>query len=260
MKFTISVVMPALDEEANIEAAINNTLSAFDDLGIDGEIVVVNDGSTDGTQEIAQGLMERHPHRIQTIQHQLPQGIGQSFWDGVGAARYEIVAMFPGDNENDPWEALRYLNLLADVDIVIPFVFNRQVRPLFRNVLSMLYRQIINTSFLVNLNYTNGTILYRKAVLKHLKFHSKSFFFQTDILVRLIKQGYLFAEVPYRLGLRSTGVSKAISWPSLGRVASGYLRLMRDMKSARQHLDPPDFEPQSATARRHAPNTSLKVS
>ena len=57
-------------------------------------------------------------------------------------------------------------------------------------------------------------------------------FFQTDILVRAVKGGYLFAEVPYRLGARSSGVSKAVSFPSFMQVVKGYLRLVRDMRES----------------------------
>jgi len=223
----ISVVMPALNEEANVGPAINNTLKAFDDLDIDGELIVVDDGSTDATGAVVREHMAKDD-RVSLRCHDAPRGIGAAFWEGVDHARGPLVCMFPGDNENDPWESLRYIELLDQVDIVIPFVFNRQVRSLFRNGLSFAYRFIINTTFLVNFNYTNGTVIYRADVLKGLPFRSTGFFFQTDILVRLVKQGYLFAEVPYRLELRPEGISKAVTFPSFVRVVKGYLRLVRD--------------------------------
>ncbi len=225
----ISIVMPALNEEKNIQGAVMNTLAAFRDFEIEGEVIIVDDGSRDKTSEIVKEMIGREGDRVRRLRHETPQGIGKSFWDGVDQARYEIVAMFPGDNENDPWESLRYLNLLNHVDLVIPFVFNRHARPLPRNVLSYLYRFIVNSTFLVNFNYTNGTILYRKTILSDLDFQSHGFFFQTDILIRLVKKGYLFAEVPYRVGMRTSGVSKAISWPSFFSVAKGYFRLVKDM-------------------------------
>jgi hypothetical protein len=52
---------------------------------------------------------------------------------------------------------------------------------------------------------------------------------QTDILIRAIKGGYLFAEVPYQLGARDNGVSKAVTFPSLIRVVTGYVRLFFDI-------------------------------
>jgi glycosyltransferase involved in cell wall biosynthesis len=224
----VSVIMPALNEQRNILKALGNTLQAFSDYGISGEVVVINDGSSDRTGELVQEIAEVE-ERVRTITHSAPQGVGASFWEGIEAARGEVVVMMPGDNENDPWETLRYLGLLDHVDIVIPFVFNKEVRSLFRNALSFAYRFIINTTFAVNFNYTNGTVLYRRSILKGLNFRSQGFFFQTDILVRSVKAGFLFAEVPYRLAQRREGVSKAVTFPSLFKVCQGYLRLCRDI-------------------------------
>jgi len=223
----LSVIMPALNEERNILSAISNTLGALDHFDIDGEIIVVNDGSTDKTEDLINDIAGKHT-RVKMFKHDMPQGIGASFWDGVDSAIGNIVVMIPGDNENDPTEIFRYTPLLEHVDIVVPFIFNREVRSIFRNAVSFMYRFIINTTFLVNFNYTNGTVLYRKSILKDVDYRSKSFFFQTDILVRMGKKGYLFAEVPYRLDLRKEGISKAVSFPSFLKVAQGYLRLVRD--------------------------------
>ena len=226
----ISIIIPALNEESNILAAIENTLSAFRDYNIKGEIIVVNDGSTDKTEGlVAEKIKNSLDDKIKLISHDRPKSIGNSFWDGVSHAEGEVVTMFPGDNENDPWEVLRYVGLLEHVDMVIPFVFNREVRSVFRNALSGIYRFIINTTFRVNFNYTNGTIIYRKSILSNIKHQNTGFFFQTEILIKMAKRGYLFAEVPYRLGMRPNGVSKAVSFPSFLQVARGYLCLINDI-------------------------------
>ncbi len=244
-KTTLTAIMPALNEEKNIVLAIENTLKAFSDFQIDGEILVINDGSTDHTKDLVCQIMAQDP-RVKKIDHETPQGIGASFWDGVAHTQREIVVMLPGDNENDPWEIFRYFELLNQVDLVIPFVFNKEVRSIFRNILSFIYRFIINTTFLVYFNYTNGTILYRRNILEELPFKSKGFFFQTDILIRLVKKGYLFAEVPYKLGLRNKGISKAVSFPSLWDVVKGYLRLVKDFYGRKSI--PGSFSDNSLTA------------
>jgi dolichol-phosphate mannosyltransferase len=248
-----SIIMPALNEEDNIQAAIENALEAFNDYQIDGEVIVVNDGSTDRTQVIVEDMMRTEP-RVALLIHAQPQGIGASFWDGVEHAKGNIVSMFPGDNENDPWEALRYYRLLEHVDLVIPFVFNKEVRSLFRNALSLLYRFIINTTFFVYFNYTNGTVLYRKSLLQELTHRSTGFFFQTDILIRTVKHGYLFAEVPYRLGVRQQGVSKAVTFPSLIQVIKGYLRLVKDIYYTEHGKLRGPFAEHSLTAERYSQN------
>ena len=147
----LSILMPALNEEKNVREAIDATLRAFDDFGIDGEIIVVNDGSTDRTGEIVAEAIARDG-RVSVVRHERARGIGASFWEGVDRAHGRAVSMLPGDNENDPWEMLRYYRLLEHVDIVIPFAFNKRIRGFFRNLLSFIYRFIVNTTFVVIFN------------------------------------------------------------------------------------------------------------
>jgi len=248
-KLGISVVIPALNEEDNIEAAVRNTFAAMKDYNINGEIIVVDDGSSDNTGKLVKALAAKESC-IKMIRHNAPQGIGASFWDGVDQARGDIILTLPGDNENNPWEILRYYKLLEHVDFVVPFVFNKEARSLFRNALSYAYRFIINTTFLVNFNYTNGTILYRRSLLRELDYRSYGFFFQTDILIRTAKKGYLFAEVPYQLGLRKTGISKAVTFPSFIRVMKGYFRLVKDYYFTRDKKVK-DFAVDSVSAKRN---------
>ncbi len=249
----LSIVMPALNEEENISLAIQSCLESLDSHHISGEIIVINDGSTDQTEGIIASWMNKD-NRVHTVKHETPQGIGASFWEGVDCAKGEATVMLPGDNENDPVEILRYMKLVDHVDIIIPFVYNKQVRSIFRNAVSFFYRFIINSTFLVNFNYTNGTILYRTSLLKELESRSSGFFFQTDILIRAVKRGYLFAEVPYKLSLRNSGTSTAVSFPSLLNVIKGYLKLSKDhygMKKDSTSAKSPAFAADSLTAKRY---------
>ena len=141
-----SIIITALNEENNIFNTISSTLKAFEAFNINGEIVFINDGSTDRTGDIVKAAFGNNVH-IYTITHNIPHGVGASFWEGVDNARGKIVAWLPGDNQTDPWEILRYISLLDHVDIVIPFIYNTEVRPLGRRVLSVIYRFIINTTF-----------------------------------------------------------------------------------------------------------------
>lgn len=243
----LSIIIPALDEEKNIEAAIDSVLIALKDFKIFGEVIVVNDGSTDKTRLLVEGKIKQSPQTIKIINHSSPQGIGASFWDGVDKALGETVVMLPGDNENDPNEILRYYCLMKEVDIVVPFVFNKEVRPFIRRLLSSLYHFIIKMSFSFDLRYTNGTSLYRRSLLKELNHRSIGFFFQADILVRLIKKGYLFAEVPYKLSSRHSGSSKAMKISSLSCLIKEYLCLFRDYHFKKKLMLKGGFSVDSAT-------------
>jgi glycosyltransferase involved in cell wall biosynthesis len=242
----LSIIIPALNEEENISRAIRDTLKAFSEYGLKGEIIVVNDGSTDETAKIVDDLAGSEiTHRIRMVHHTTPQGLGMAFRDGAMEARGNVVAFMPGDGENDPGEIMRYFRLMDQVDMVVPFVYNKEVRPKIRNLISTIFRMIVNLTFGVNFNYTNGTVLYRRVILDSNPNQSRGFFFQTENVVRAVWSGYLFAEAPYRLEVRSGGESKAISWKSLAEVMRNYLSLVKEIY----------FSPEKKAARRPAMGT-----
>lgn len=217
--------MPALNEENNIQAAIQDSIQAMLNNGIEGEVIVVNDGSHDRTEELVKEYQAKYP-QVRLISHSRPMGIGFSFMDGVANAKNEVVVLIPGDGEVLAESCLKYIELLRHVDIVVPFFFNTEIRDTKRRILSSIYRFIINVSFGVNLNYTNGTVLYRRDILSSTIISSQGFLYQAEILVKLIRQGYLFAEVPCILTKRLSGKSKATSFKSLVDVIKSYLKLI----------------------------------
>lgn len=247
----LSVIMPALNEELNIAQAIHDTFEAIDFFKINAEVIVVNDGSVDRTQSIIEEKITQYPIRLKVIRHVSPQGIGASFWDGVKHSAGDIVVLMPGDNEVLPKEILRYYSLLEHVDIVVPFVFNREIRSFLRKIVSSFFVSIINATFNVNFTYTNGTVIYRKSALKEISYRCSGFFYQTDILVRLAKRGFLFAQVPYKLGIRAGGGSTALTLRSLRKVIRGYLRLVRDIYfNKNESMQNVQFPEDSLTAKR----------
>ncbi|MFA5392130.1 MAG: glycosyltransferase family 2 protein [Candidatus Paceibacterota bacterium] len=244
----LSIIIPVLNEEKDILLVIDNAFVALKEFGIFGEIIVVNDGSMDSTPKLVEKKIKENSGLVRIVNHDKSKGIGASFWDGVDCARGEFVVMLPGDNENDPREILRYYFLMEQVDLVIPFIFNKETRSFFRRLLTSLYNFIIKISFSVNFNYTNGTTLYRRSILKGLEHRSNGFFFQTDILVRTVKKGYLFAEVPHRLNLRDSGSSKAIKLSSLICLVKEYLHLFKDYYFKRRQIFKKQFVTDSVTA------------
>jgi glycosyltransferase involved in cell wall biosynthesis len=225
---TLSVIMPALNEQENIERAILRSLQALERFEITGDVIVINDGSRDDTRAVVESLMKCHT-QIKLINHDKPRGIGYSFIEGAKSSDKEVVVMFPGDNENNPDDALEYFKLMEHVDIVIPFIHNVEVRDKKRRLISSLYRFIVNVSFGTNLNYTNGTVFYRRCLIDGIKRVSRGFFYQAELLIKLIRKGYLFAEVPNFLDSRGKGASKATTLKSLLRVMGSYIRTMYEI-------------------------------
>jgi glycosyltransferase involved in cell wall biosynthesis len=248
----LSVIMPALNEEENVESAIRSTLAAFEKHGISGEVLLINDGSTDKTREIVERACAI-TQSVRLINHDTPQGIGRSFWDGVKNAKGDVVVLFPADNEIDPDDMLQYFWLMKQVDMLVPFFHNTEVRHRGRRIISSLYRLAVNMSFGTSLNYTNGSVFYRRSILDHIELNSAGFFYQVELLVKLIRKGYLFAEVPSYLGIRTGGKAKAITLKSFLQVVKGYFRLIFDihlLKIEGQKKDYFELSPDSATFQR----------
>ncbi|MBI2725082.1 MAG: glycosyltransferase family 2 protein [Polaromonas sp.] len=249
---TITVVMPCLNEEANIADAATSTLRALDRKGIVGELIIVNDGSSDGTQAVAERIAAADS-RVRIIRHPERQGIGASFFDGALASTMDYVTMFPGDNENDPDDALTYFSMTRHVDIIVPFIYNIEIRSRMRRIVSSGYRFIINMSFGTNLNYTNGTVIYNTAILREVELESKGFFYQAELLIKLIRRGYLYAETPHFLGDRQSGKTKALTLKSLREVMMAYLRLVKEVHITRSSgATGLPLNPRSATYKRMA--------
>ena len=233
---SLSVIVPALNEEKSVESTVREITALFKKHSIDGEVILINDGSTDRTPEIAEAVA-KSDSAVKLIHHKKPAGIGGCFREGTRAATKKVVTWLPGDGENDPYEIIKYLPLLEHVDIVNPYVINKSERTLARRILSGTYLFIVNTAFGTNFHYTNGTVLYRTRIFEKLSNKSSGFFYQTECLVKAVKAGNIFAEVPVLLKRRSGGKSKATSLKSAWRVAKEFIRVFIDEHFKTSKLD-----------------------
>ena len=128
----LSVVIPVKDEEPNLPLLHQELTQALGDSGISYEVVIVDDGSTDGTFAQLEQLYERDP-RIRVIRFVRNFGQTAAFAAGFDAARGRFVATLDGDLQNDPADIPRLLALAPRVALYhIAEVLERQVegRPL----------------------------------------------------------------------------------------------------------------------------------
>lgn len=232
---SLTVIVPGLNEEKCARPAVEEVIAALRKTVLNWDIIFINDGSTDRTGEIAEELAEQED-RIKVIHHDRPRGVGYSLMEGIRASSKTVVTWVPADGENDPYELLKYLPLIEYVDIVIPFVIKRarKVRPLHRRVLSAIYLTIINTTFGTRFNYTNGNIIYRRSVFEVVSPRSNGFLVHAECLVRAIRAGFIFAEVPVTLKNRLEGISKAILFKAVYKVVREYFSLLLSMYVLRE--------------------------
>ena len=90
-------------------------------------------------------------------------------------------------------------------------------------------------TFGTEIKYLNGTVMYRKIILNNVKLKSTGFFFQAELVVKCIKNGYLYAEVPYAIKKRVYGDSKAVTFKSLVKICIDYLRIVLELYTTRKY-------------------------
>ncbi|MBK8049530.1 MAG: glycosyltransferase [Anaerolineales bacterium] len=110
--FSISVVVPARNEEGTISQVVARSFAAFAELHRKGEVLVVNDGSTDGTAVVLADLQTQYPH-LRVFTHRRSQGMTAGLQKMFTASRGDIVILIPADMESDP---------LVDIPTLVNFM------------------------------------------------------------------------------------------------------------------------------------------
>jgi glycosyltransferase involved in cell wall biosynthesis len=235
MKPTISIVIPALNEEANIAAAVREAVAALGDRFADYELLLFDDGSTDGTGAIMDRMAAADPRHVRVTHNASPRNLGGVYKQGIALARMEYLLMVPGDNEN-PGHALQApFDAIGRADIVLPYPVNSAVRGLVRHAVSCAYVALLNGLFGLRVRYYNGTVIHRTANLKGLSVKTSSFAYQAEILIKLLCAGKSFVEVPIRIEPPKEGRrSRAFRWKNMVQVGRTLGDLFLDLRVRRR--------------------------
>jgi dolichol-phosphate mannosyltransferase len=223
---TISVIIPALNEEENIRGTVNEVLSALENRFCDHELVLIDDGSMDKTGQIMDELAAQNP-KIRVLHNPRPSNFGGAYKKGVAAARMEYVMMVPGDNQFPAASIAKVLEKVGEADIVVPFTANQRVRPWSRRVASRAFTTIVNLLFGQRLKYYNGIVIHRRDILNTISITTDSFAYQAEALVKLLRKGHSYVEVGTEIVERSSGKSAALRLKNLTSVFSALAHLVR---------------------------------
>lgn len=228
MKPSISFIVPALNEEGNLNAAINEILGALDDAFSAYEILIFDDGSTDNTGKISDDLAYKNKN-IKVIHNGLTRGFGYNYREGVRLAKCDYVIMIPGDNEIPGSSIKDILRYAGSADIVIPYILNKEVRSVFRRIISRTGMTIINLLFGLRIKYYNGPVLHKTGIIKSVPLTTSGFAYQIEALVRLLKSGYSYVEVGMNIRIREYGTTKIFRIKNLVSVANIVIKLFREI-------------------------------
>ena len=209
----LSIVVPVFNERPTIAEIIRRVRGV--DVGMDKEIIVVDDGSTDGTREILQALALPE---LKVVLQERNLGKGAALRTGFAAAGGDIILVQDADLEYDPQEYPRLLEPILDgrADVVYGsrflggphrvFYFWHYVGNRFLTTFS---------NMLSNLNLTDMETCYkvvRREVLGKIKLKSSHFGFEPEITMKLAKLGCRVYEVPISYSGRDYAEGKKIGW------------------------------------------------
>jgi glycosyltransferase involved in cell wall biosynthesis len=220
---SLSVAIPAHNEEKNLEGAVLDTIAAaqmFDDF----EIIIVNDGSQDGTGLVADRLAAEH-ERVRVIHHNPNRGFAGAYQSGLEQARMAYFTFVPGDHEVRPESVRLIFETIGRADLVVPYHGAPWNRTLFRRVLTFVSTTEINLLFGRWLKYYQGPVVYPTGLARSLPITTRGFFFCTEMLLNALAMGYTFVEVPLVHQERAYGVSKAVKISNIINAELTILRL-----------------------------------
>lgn len=227
-KTRISIVVPAFNEGKNLCAAIKNTINAVKAAGnVTVEILIVNDGSKDGTAALIDKIVAQHSF-IRAIHHEKNKGFGACFLSGLEAACYEWITLFPGDNCISILTLTNLLKNCGKADVVCAYTLNTECRTRLRNILSAIFSFIYATTFNVHLRYINATPVYPVAKLRSMALRCFRYSFPSETTVRLLRSGCTFMEIQ---GLMNPGARKssALRIRNLTEAIYNYLSLIYEI-------------------------------
>lgn len=205
---TISVLLPAFNEEKNVVATVEEVLKALENRFSAYEIIIIDDSSSDLTGELADSLAQENPN-IKVLHNETNQGFGYSYRRGVAAATCDYVCFFPADN-CVPSECIEAIfDQVGKADIILNYTSNLEIRVPMRRFLSRTYTGMMNALFGLRLAIINGPTVHKREIIQAVKISTDGFAFMAEIMVRLIRSGHSYLEIGTPIRERKYGSVKA---------------------------------------------------
>ena len=221
---TLTILIPAYNEQAGLAQSVEVLNGRLAALKVDAEILIVDDGSRDGTPEIADGLA-RDQAQVRVVHHPMNQGIGRAFQTGVANAHGDWLILIPADLALEPDEFHKYLDASHQADIVVGNRSDVSDYSVFRRLVHYTNIWLIRLLFQMPVHQFQYISLYRMEVLRAFDIeYVDGAFFLAEILIKARALGAQLVEVPIRYSPRRTGRATGARWPQVVRTVSDMLR------------------------------------
>ena len=237
---SLSFFFPAYNEKENIRATVERALEVLPRLAEDVEIIVVDDGSRDGTGEIAEELAERHAG-VRVISHPRNRGIAAAMRTGFASCTKQFIFYTDGDLQFDLADLARLIPLIGDADAVIGFRTRRQDPPR-RLVIAWVYNTLIRLLFRVEFRDVDCAFkLFRREVFDRAPISavgSNGAVFFPELLLSLAAAGARIRQVgvphyPRRAG-QPKGALPHVILGAVGDLLALRIRLWRGRRGERR--------------------------
>jgi glycosyltransferase involved in cell wall biosynthesis len=225
----LTVVVMAYNEAESLEPAVREIAASLARLQGPCEILIVDDGSTDGTTAIADRLAGELS-AVRVIVHGVNGGLGAVYRTGFTQARGDLVTFFPADGQFPATIIEDFLPRMAGLDMVLGYLPHRHDSlpgRLLSNGEKLLYRLLFG-----RLPRFQGVFMFRRRLLEglHLRSTGRGWGVLMEFLIRCVRRGARTESVPTELRVRRAGVSKVQNsrtiWSNLRQV----MILRREMK------------------------------
>ncbi len=186
---SISVFFPCYNEQDNITRVVEQALTVLEKLDVDFEVIIVDDGSSDGTGQIADSCAARNG-RVKAVHHRANLGYGAALQSGFKAATKELVFYTDGDGQFDINEMPPLLPLMERYDIVSCYRLNRQDN-LIRKINGWCWTKLVCLLFGMKIRDIDCAFkLYKRQIFDNIKVLSAGALVDTEILARAVRKGY----------------------------------------------------------------------
>lgn len=199
----LSIVIPARNEAASIETTLWALRKTLTESQIDAEIVVVDDGSTDGTGATVEQVAKIDP-RVRLLVNKTRHGYGYAVRRGLDAFLGDAVVISMADGSDDPMDVVFYYQALQERDCAFGTRWSKGGKavnyPLVKRLCNRLANRLIGLLFLTRYNdVTNGFKGFRRTVIEGCRpFHAGHFNFTVELPLKAITRGYSWLVVPTR--------------------------------------------------------------
>ncbi len=201
----LTVFVPAYNEQANLARCVEVVRAKMQELGVQSEILIVDDGSHDGTGALADSLAVRF-QAVRVVHHPTNRGIGGAFVTAAAQAHGEWMILIPADLALHPDELQRYIHAAPGADIVVGLRSDRSDYTLLRRLISYTNIFLVRTLFNMPLRQFQYISMYRMEVLRAIEIeYWRSAFFLAEILIKARDRGAKLVEVEIQYAPRLAG-------------------------------------------------------